>query len=250
MYLVDKVLHSRETLRELLSDDWDITPIQNLSREEIEIMYKASNASSHESTGCNIVLNHLYIDGHRLHIFYYNFPELNRTGTKINKTCCEKITALYKHDDTDELPLERDDSVLMIINEPVSASISDSVENTFINNQDILQKYGLRESISKQIKDKKLNLTIQHFRNIHIFHVDRLIHNVTKHELVPKHTAFRDRKMIDSLMKKMNITVNQLPVILRTDPIAKCLRLAPGDICEIQRKSNKSGITLYYRLCK
>ena len=43
MYLVDKVLHSRETLRELLSDDWDITPIQNLSREEIELSSKDEN---------------------------------------------------------------------------------------------------------------------------------------------------------------------------------------------------------------
>ena len=161
--------------------------IQSLSRQEVEIMYKASTANSYESTGCNIVLNHLSVKQHRLHIFYYNFPELNRGGTKINKTCCDKIVALYKNEDSDDLPLEKDDSVILIINEPVSQSISDSVENTYINNQDILIKTGLRKEIADEIKQKNLNLTIQHFRNIHIFHIDRLIHNVTKHELVPKH---------------------------------------------------------------
>ena len=56
---------------------------------------------------------------------------------------------------------------------------------------------------------------------------------------------------INPLLKlKCNCRIDQLPIILRTDPIAKRLRLAPGDICEITRITESSGEILYYRVCK
>ena len=43
---------------------------------------------------------------------------------------------------------------------------------------------------------------------------------------------------------------NQLPIIIRGDAIAKRLRLAPGDICKITRKTKSAGEIEYYRVCK
>ena len=58
------------------------------------------------------------LPSHKLHVIYYNFPELHRTGTKINKSCCDKLTALYRNDgiDGDYTPFEPEDSLLIIIN--------------------------------------------------------------------------------------------------------------------------------------
>ena len=83
-----------------------------------------------------------------------------------------------------------------------------------------------------------------------MFHIDSLINNLMEHRLVPYHEPIRNQRNIDVLLKQINATRSQLPVILRTDAIGKLHRLAPGDVCKIVRKSNKSGESIYYRICK
>jgi len=56
---------------------------------------------------------------------------------------------------------------------------------------------------------------------------------------VPKHVCIRNEEEIKKILKKVNATREQMPIILRTDPMAKLIRLCPGDICEIMRKSEK-----------
>lgn len=253
MYLIDKINRSRATLKEILEKEWDTDTIPNLSNKELEIMYANTNTNAYESSGCNITLNHKLIKGHKLHIVYYNFPELNRSGTKVNKTCCEKLIALYKTEgieDDFDAPFEKDDSLLVIINEKISDSMENSVEETYLKGQEELNRVGLRPEIQKIIKDKKNPYNLSHFRNIHMFHIDSLINNLLDHRLVPYHEPIRNQNNIDMLLKKLNATRAQLPVILRTDAIGKYHRLAPGDVCKIVRKSNKSGESIYYRICK
>ena len=253
MYLIEKIKRSQKTLKEILSNEWDIDSMPDLSNKELEIMYANTNTNAYESSGCNVTLNHKFIKGHKLHIVYYNFPELNRSGTKVNKTCCEKLTALYKTEgieDDFDAPFEKDDSLLVIINEKISDSMKKSVEETYLKGQEELNRVGLRPEIQKAIKDKKNSYNLSHFRNIHMFHVDALINNLLEHRLVPYHEPIRNQTNIDILLKRLNATRTQLPVILRTDAIGKLHRLAPGDVCKIVRKSNKSGESIYYRICK
>jgi DNA-directed RNA polymerase subunit H (RpoH/RPB5) len=253
MYLIEKINRSRKTLKEVLSAEWDTDSIHNLSNKELEIMYSNTNTNAYESSGCNIVLNHRVIKGHKLHVIYYNFPELNRSGTKVNKTCCEKLTALYKTEgieDDFDAPFEKDDSLFVIINEKLSESMEKSVEETFLKGQEELASVGLRPEITKQIKDKNNSFNTSHFRNIHMFHVDSLVNNLLNHRLVPYHEPLRDEQVVATLLKRLNATKSQLPVILRTDAVGKFHRLAPGDVCKITRKSNKSGESTYYRVCR
>ena len=78
-------------------------------------------------------MSNLKIRPHKLHIIYYNFPQLHLTGPKINKTCCDKLTALYKQDgieaDDEDSMFEKEDSLLIIINEPVSENIQTKYRN-------------------------------------------------------------------------------------------------------------------------
>ena len=50
------------------------------------------------------------------------------------------------------------------------------------------------------------------------------------------------------MLESTNTTINQLPAILRTDIEARVMRMAPGDICEITRRSS-IGVVISYRVC-
>lgn len=249
MYIVEKINRTRKVLKELLENEWDVSLINDLSIKELEIMYENANTNIHESTGCNITLEHKKIKEHKLHVLYYNFPELNRGGTKINKTCCDKLIGLYKDSDDDEDGIfEKEDSLLVIIVDPMSETIEKGIEDMYLQNTELILKEGLRESIEG--KRVSLGLDKSYFRNIQMFHIDRLTINMTKHELVPKHIKINTEKEQNALLNKLGITKNMMPVILRTDAIGKFLRIVPGDICEIHRVSQQSGVTKYYRVCK
>jgi DNA-directed RNA polymerase subunit H (RpoH/RPB5) len=252
MHLLEKVFHSRNTLKELLSNEWYTDIIHDVSLKELEIMYNSQNENAYINSGCNFTLTHLKIPSHKLHIIYYNFPELHRSGTKINKTCCDKLNSLYQTDgfDSYDTPFEKEDSICIIINEPVSETIETSVENMFLKGQNELMKYDLSEAIQKEMKTNKISRKKSYFRNVHIFHIDTLTRNLLKHELVPKHEVIRDEESIQKIYEKTNSNSQLLPVILRTDAIGKLIRLCPEDICKITRMSESCGYNVYYRICK
>ena len=91
--------------------------------------------------------------------------------------------------------------------------------------------------------------TMYHFRNIHLFHIDTLSYDIGNHKLVPKHECIRNQAEIQKIYEETNSSSGQLPAILRTDPMAKLLRLAPGDICKISRNSERCGEYVFYRIC-
>jgi DNA-directed RNA polymerase subunit H (RpoH/RPB5) len=184
-------------------------------------------------------------------VIYYNFPELHRSGTKINKTCCDKLISYYEKEGfDDEYMFKKEDSLLVIINEPVSESLSKNIEEMYSKGQDELLNYGLSEDIQADMKKNNYMMDHPYFRNIHLFHINSLIVNLLKHRLVPTHEAIRDKDTIEQILQKTNASLQLLPVILRTDAIAKLIRLCPGNICKITRYSEKCGVSEYYRVCK
>lgn len=104
----------------------------------------------------------------------------------------------------------------------------------------------VREKISqnnmKQIS--QLNIHIQ------IFMLKELQFNITKHDLVPKHELVNDPEEIKKIMDMLSIkSKNQLPIILKTDAMARWLNLRSGDIVKISRPSQTSGHYVVYRCC-
>ena len=249
MHLLDKVYNSRNTLRDILENEWNTDPIVDVSTKELEIMYSTKNDISLLESGCNFTLTNKMFPSHKLHIIYYNFPEIHRSGTKINKTCADKLLSLYRQTDIDneDAIFEPDDSLLIIINEKVSESVEKSIESMYLKGQNELI---ISEDIKKEIKHSKINIDKTYFRNIQIFHIDTLVNNLLKHHLVPKHEVIRDRNKIQEIFNRTNSNSQLLPIILRSDPIAKLLRLSIGDICKITRMSQSCGENIYYRICK
>jgi DNA-directed RNA polymerase subunit H (RpoH/RPB5) len=249
---ISKINKSRYILKKYLESDWDISVIKDYSDDEIENLYNISKPDSNginfgNASSCNITLYHNKIRSHKLHIIYYNFPELGKPSVKITKTCSEKIHKLY----SDEI-IDKDDSIIIILYNPIPENLIKSIEDLYIKNQEELISSGLSEQVNKENKllkiEDKLNLV--HFRNIHIFHLDELTIDILLHSKVPEHIIIRNEIEINKILQETNSTINQLPIVLRTDAIAKRFRLAPGDVFLIKRITRNAGEIKYYRACK
>jgi DNA-directed RNA polymerase subunit H (RpoH/RPB5) len=85
---------------------------------------------------------------------------------------------------------------------------------------------------------------------LELFDMRELSFNVSRHALVPKHVPIKDEAFVSKLMDAYKIkTKNQLPLILRTDPMARYLGLQAGDVVEITRPSPTAGVYKHYRCC-
>jgi DNA-directed RNA polymerase I, II, and III subunit RPABC1 len=88
--------------------------------------------------------------------------------------------------------------------------------------------------------------------NIEVFELKELIYNISKHSLVPKHIlipAFMEEN-INTILKQVNVkSKTQLPVILKTDPMARYLDAKPGDLVKVLRFPITSAEYVFYRLC-
>jgi len=248
---ISKINRSRYNLKKYLDSEWKTDDIKDYSDIEIEKLYRTSKPTSSEiyfgsASACNFTLYHKHIPSHRLHVIYYNFPELGSYAVKITKTCSEKLNSLYKEGD-----IQPEDSLIVILYNQIPENLQSSIEDLYMLGQEELNLNGLSEIIKKEndsLEGDKYNQA--HFRNIHIYHLDSLSIDITKHTNVPEHIAIRDKQSIDEILEKCNCRIDQLPIILRTDAMAKRIRLAPGDICKITRVTLSAGDIIYYRVCK
>jgi DNA-directed RNA polymerase subunit H (RpoH/RPB5) len=249
MDTIRKINRTRKHLKRYLAKEWDVSEIQELSEKEIEILYtskvphKSDFASLGCATGCNFSLQHRVIPSHYLHVIYFHFPELGETPLKLTKTCAEKLKKLYSSGG-----LDPEDSLLMIIANPISETVGTAIEEVYVYLQQEIQQKGLGDAIAQELKDVNDLYQVKHLGNIHLFYLDHLAIDITDHVLVPSHECFRDEPTIQEILTQCNATREQFPLIQRTDPQAKVMRMAPGDICKIKRRTLAGEITTY-RIC-
>ena len=171
----------------------------------------------------NLLYNYNYcICGHPIYYFYYYY-------------CMWQHNLLY--------------SIIMIINDIISESLQSSFDNLNVKLQNDLENDNLDEKVISEMKKNKLSLEKKHFRTVTLFNINNLTNNVMEHRLVPQQTAIRDRQEIKTILEENNCNTKQLPIILKYDIISKYLRLSPGDLCKITRKSIKTGEYDFYRIC-
>ncbi len=71
--------------------------------------------------------------------------------------------------------------------------------------------------------------------------------NLAKHIFVPKHTKLSDEDK-QKILEQYNISLAQLPKILKTDPAIKELDVKEHDVIKIERKSKTTGKTVFHRV--
>ena len=69
---------------------------------------------------------------------------------------------------------------------------------------------------------------------------------IDKHSLIPKHVKLSEKEK-ESVLKQYNITLNELPKILKSDSAVQKLGAKPGDIIKVIRKSPTAGEAIFYR---
>lgn len=109
----------------------------------------------------------------------------------------------------------------------------------------------LRDKVSttnlKSIEEMKKNVG-----DIQVFHLKELQFNITHHYLVPKHELLGWDKEVEINAIISNYQVkgkNQLPIILKTDPVAKYYNAKTGNLFRIYRSSPTAGQYVFYRSC-
>ena len=107
----------------------------------------------------------------------------------------------------------------------------------------IISKAKPNTNVMKIIKEKE-------YRGTELFWLNNLVFNITKHILVPKHTVI-DEDEVKKILNELFITNKfSLPIMLKTDPVAKYFDLSTGDVCKIIRNSPNCGQYITYRVVK
>ena len=89
MEIIKKIELSRNTLKEILSDEFNTDTLEVLSTTELDVLYRINEPNSIYSIlsncpGCCFTLEHKVIKGHNLHIVYYNFPNISDIKRKFD----------------------------------------------------------------------------------------------------------------------------------------------------------------------
>jgi DNA-directed RNA polymerase I, II, and III subunit RPABC1 len=102
------------------------------------------------------------------------------------------------------------------------------------------EKAGANEL--KKLKELKVEFQV--------FDMRELQYNISKHMLVPKHELLTNDAEIEEIVNvHMLKSRHQMPIILKTDPMARYLYARPGDLVRITRHSPTSGEHVIYRCC-
>jgi DNA-directed RNA polymerase subunit H (RpoH/RPB5) len=84
---------------------------------------------------------------------------------------------------------------------------------------------------------------------VECFTLDELMVNISKHTLVPQHTILSPADAAALVIGYKLKSPTQLPIIYRSDPMARYIGAKAGDVVKIVRKSATAGETLFYRYC-
>ena len=239
MNIIKSIKNSRNILLDILQNEYKVDEIPEYSIDEIDKLFNLDTDADNpfkdlgEGYCCNFTLNHKHIKDHKLHVLYYKIQKNNKT--KVTKTIEKLIIELY----TNKV-FKYTDNCIIIINENIKKTIL-----SFINNINLQLKENFDDPLKNDLGYEK-----KHFGNVFIFDIDTLQFNILNHRLVPTHEVIRDKKNIDQILDKCNCSIDQLPIILKTDPVANLKLCIFGDICKITRISKTCGTYYYYRVVR
>ena len=215
MSLLNKFTKSRRTIIDMLElRGFNIENYVNFSSEELNVMIKSLDKKlSYEIMPLDIVVEHKEIEDKKCVVKYVHsqFRKLS------------KISIFVKEMIENGIVNENDDLVFIV--------------NDKINNIETF--YALFDQL--YISDKVF---------VQLFDMNKLLINITKHELVPSMRIVSEEEKL-AVKEKYNVeSMSNFPLILSYDPVAQFYGVKKGDLCEIIRKSETSGEYKAYRYCQ
>ncbi|MBU0979937.1 MAG: DNA-directed RNA polymerase subunit H [Nanoarchaeota archaeon] len=71
--------------------------------------------------------------------------------------------------------------------------------------------------------------------------------HITKHDLLPKHVKISEKEK-KAILKKYQVTLKEMPKIMKADAALQGMKAEVGDMIKITRKSPTAGEAVYYRV--
>lgn len=154
-------------------------------------------------------------------------------------------------------------TIIFALSKKLRTYIMDEFKNNENNIDAIIKKYNNKKNIIIVFNNdtalstaliSSLNKYDKIFQKnkegmIQYFYLNQLLYNPTKHKLVPPHRKLSTIEA-DEIMEKYLIKSKlQMPYIMHNDVIAKWIGLKQGDLVEIKRYNENSGLSYYYRCC-
>jgi DNA-directed RNA polymerase I, II, and III subunit RPABC1 len=119
---------------------------------------------------------------------------------------------------------------------------SDTTENKDINDNIII--------VIKNKPNSTLKKLTKEFKGIQIFWIKLLVINITKHKLNPTFIKITEPEIEDLLTKLKLQSRQQLPLMLKDDPISLYFNFSSGNVCKVVSKSITNGEYVSYRCIK
>ena len=208
MSIVNKIFKSRHIILDMIKNrGYKTDKYENFSDNEIDIM--VSNTS--KNTSDDGPLDMIFENNNKLYVKYLINQKLRINN--LTNLVEDIITNKNKN-------IQENDTLLIITLDKVTNDIFDEfIETIFQKNKIFIQ----------------------------LFWIDTLMINITEHNLVPTHVLV-DEQEKQLILEKYNLSsYNQLPIILKSDPVAKYHGGKRGDIFKILRDSETSGVYVSYR---
>lgn len=133
---------------------------------------------------------------------------------------------------------------IKIIHEDIKSFNPTSVLGKFLQKYNNDFKFIIVDDISI-----KTELELQKiYDNCIIFKKKELEFNLVDHNIVPKHIMLTEDQATEVLIA-YNAKKKNMPLIPRTDPVAKYYGMKPNNICKIIRPSTLTAEVPFYRIC-
>jgi len=132
-------------------------------------------------------------------------------------------------------------------------NVQEMMDDLFVVEEVLTKEDTLYIIVKDEPNDTIIKLLKQIWEQDGIFIVvqwlKRLQFNILKHVFVPPHRILTPAEC-NILRPRFNIMEDsQLPELSRFDPVAQCIGIRPGEICEILRPSKTAIVAKYYRIC-
>ena len=211
MNIINKIYRSKNTMLEMLDlRGFNTEKYKNFSLNEIDVMYKAMDKKL--TTESSPLDFECERGENKCYIKFVLFTKLRVANTK---TLIENMIDEY---------VTEGDTIIFVVKDKI---------NNIESYESVLATYLEQNKIMVQI-----------------FWIDTLLTNITKHELVPEMRILNEEEKQDVFQKANISNFTQMPLILKTDPVAKFYGLIRGDMVEIIRPSPTGGVYKNYRYCQ
>jgi DNA-directed RNA polymerase subunit H (RpoH/RPB5) len=121
-----------------------------------------------------------------------------------------------------------------------------NIHDILFNDQVI---YIICDTNDEDIEENEKIINVRKKKNVEVFDIKRLMINITKHFIVPKHEKISIED-VHTLKKTLRIKdIYKLPALMIYDPVARYFNFKQGDVIKITRNSKSTGIHVSYRAC-